>query len=87
MTQSKISVLLLPHVVSCSTTPVYFVQFISCIGIGMFCKGRTKGTLNQGVRKTLFICNNGKKRNVNLPLHITKLCIDVVHNYDYRKLR
>ena len=81
------SVLLLPHVVSCSTTSVYFVQFISCIGIGMFCKGRTKGTLNGRITKTLFICNNGKKRNVNLPLQVKKLRRDVVHNNDYRKLR
>ena len=88
MTRSKISVLLLPHVFSRSTTSVYFVQFISCIGIGMFCKGRTKGTFNERIAKTLFLCNNGKKKNVNLPLQIKKnLRIDVVHNYDYRKLR
>ena len=73
MTQSKISVLLLPHDVSCSTTSVYFVQFSSCIVIGMFCKGRTKGTLNGRITKTLFICNNGKKRNVNFPLQIKKI--------------
>ena len=67
MTQSKISVLLLPQVVFVLYyLSVQFVQFISCIGIGMFCKGRTKGTLNQRITKTLFLCNNGKKRNVNV---------------------
>ena len=88
MTQSKISVLLFPHIVLCSTTSVYFVQFISCIGIDMFCKGRTKGTSNQRIRKTLFLCNNGKKRKCKFTsANKKKLRIDVVHNYDYRKLR
>ena len=71
MTQSKISVLLLPHVVLLVlTTSVYFVQFISCIGVDINCKGRPEGTFNERITKTLFICNNGNKRNVNLLLQI-----------------
>ena len=62
---------------------VYFVQFICYLGIGMFCEGYDKGTLEQQQQQQKQRrCLNYKFTNANYKSHR-----DVTQSYEYRNLR